>query len=181
MNSARYFYRRCQELCIPTVTLTRWAAYGCPITNDVFDDCCKTAHMVATNTRRVSMCTINQLWTKVNLPESDPRREKLPARCDRRWFCRTFLGMEDTNRSSSNSIWPMLTRLHMYDPLSMMVCVSAYRETYFHWESKVVNGVRHKYCGVSETNTGVIDATALRDKLGSLLQLSLRSALQNIS
>uniref|UniRef100_A0A7S4NFP3 Inosine/uridine-preferring nucleoside hydrolase domain-containing protein n=1 Tax=Odontella aurita TaxID=265563 RepID=A0A7S4NFP3_9STRA len=182
MVSARFVYRYCQEAGIPTLTLTRYTAYGCPVSNVVFDDLVKTAHMVGINTRRVSYEGINRLWHKVNLAAADPRREKLPSRCDRQWFCRTFFGKEDVNRAgdSGTSIWDLVTKLNMYDPLTMLCCIPEYRETYFYWESFFVNGIQHRVTGISETNNGVIDSALLCKKLYSLFGLSLRNALQNI-
>uniref|UniRef100_A0A7R9WKN7 Inosine/uridine-preferring nucleoside hydrolase domain-containing protein n=1 Tax=Pseudictyota dubia TaxID=2749911 RepID=A0A7R9WKN7_9STRA len=180
MESAKFVYKRCQEMGVPTLTLTRYTAYGCPVSNVIFDDLVKTAHMVGINTRRVSMEAINRLWHKVNLAATDPRREKLPSRCDRQWFCRTFFGKENIDRDSSMSIWDLVTKLNMYDPLTMLCCVPEYRETYFYWESKCVNGVQHRVTGISEMNNGVIDSALLCKKLYSLFGLSLRNALQNI-
>ena len=42
MESARLVYTKCQELCIPTVTLSRWAAYGCPVRPCLLDELAKT-------------------------------------------------------------------------------------------------------------------------------------------
>uniref|UniRef100_A0A7R9WJU7 Uncharacterized protein n=1 Tax=Pseudictyota dubia TaxID=2749911 RepID=A0A7R9WJU7_9STRA len=178
MDAAKFVYERCQELRVPTLTLARWAAYGCPVSNVIFDELCKTAHMVATNARSVSMASINHLWTKVNLPLADPRREKLPPRCNRAWFCKTFFGTEDVE-VEGNSIWSLVTKMNMYDPFTMMCCVPELRDELFDYETKEVNGVKHKLIGASETNTGIKDAPALCEKLSSLLQLSLKSALQN--
>uniref|UniRef100_A0A7R9WAR8 Inosine/uridine-preferring nucleoside hydrolase domain-containing protein n=1 Tax=Pseudictyota dubia TaxID=2749911 RepID=A0A7R9WAR8_9STRA len=180
MESARYLYERCQELGVPTVTLSRWAVYGCPVSNELFDELCKTDHMVATNLRRVSMTSINELWRKVNLPFPHPGREKLPERCNRKWFCGTFFGKDDIRRDGSASIWDLVTKLFMYDPLAMLCCVDEYRHEFFRWTTKEVNGVIHHFVGVSESNNGVIDPKALCNKLSYLFRFSLRESLQNI-
>ena len=140
LSSARYVYKRCQELKIPTATLSRWAAYGCPIPPKLLDEIAKTEHMVATNIRSVSKLSIDQLWNKVILHPTDPRREKLPNRCDVSWFCRTFMGKGEISKDWNASVWTLVKKLNMYDPLAVLLCVPAYRSTHFDGKIKIVNG-----------------------------------------
>lgn len=94
LPSANYVYQKCQELGVPTATLSRWAAYGCPIRPQLLDELAKTKHMVAANIRKKSKESLDQLWGKVILPPEHPGREKLPARCDVKWFYKTFCGTD---------------------------------------------------------------------------------------
>ena len=180
MEAASYVYQRCQELRIPTLTISRYAAYGCPIAVAVLESLCETEHMVAHNIRTTSVTSINSLWKKVNYAEDDPRREKLPARCDRTWFCRTFFGTDDTDKDSEESIWSLLENLNMYDPLALMACVPAFRETNFLWDTKYVNGTPHSIAGVSQTQNGIIDATGMSDEMAAIFGLGFRNSMQNI-
>jgi hypothetical protein len=178
VSSARFLYKRCQELGIPTATLSRWAAYGCPIPPKFLDDMAKTEHMVATNVRSVSKISIEQLWNKVILHSSDPRREKLPHRCDITWFCRTFMSKGDISKDSwSSSVWTQVKRLNMYDPLAVLLCVPAYRAAHFEWKSNVVNEVSHIVGGTSERDTGIKNRTSLYSEYSSLFLFAFQEAM----
>ena len=177
VSSARYVYKRCQELAIPTATLSRWAAYGCPIPPQLLDEMAKTEHMVAVNIRSVSKLNIDQLWNKVILHPSDPRREKLPSRCDVNWFCRTFMSKGDISKEWNASVWSHVRKLNMYDPLAVLLCVPAYRATHFNWKTKVVKGVRHIVVGTSELDTGITNRLSLYSEYSSLFLLAFQQSL----
>ena len=168
ISSARFVYKRCQELGVPTATLSRWAAYDCPIPPQFLDELAQTEHMVATNIRSVAKLSIEQLWNKVVLHPSDPRREKIPPRCDVSWFCRTFLDKDDIAKEWSASVWLLVKKLNMYDPLAVLLCVPAYRTTHFNWQTKVVNGVSHIVVGTSERDTGINTRQSLYAEYTSL-------------
>jgi len=40
--AAKYFYLRCQQIGVPTVTVSRWASHGCTISSSLFDELAKT-------------------------------------------------------------------------------------------------------------------------------------------
>lgn len=176
ISSARFVYRRCQELGVPTATLSRWAAYDCPIPPQLLDELAQTEHMVATNIRSVSKLSIDQLWNKVILCPSDPRREKIPPRCDVSWFCRTFMDKEIT-KEWSTSVWLLVKKLNMYDPLAVLLCVPAYRTTHFNWQTKVVNGVSHIVVGTSERDTGINTRQSLYAEYASLFLYAFLTSL----
>lgn len=171
MASARFVYKKCQELQIPTITLSRWAAYGCPIHPRVLDKFANTDHMVAVNVRNVSKLGIDQLWNKVMLNPGDARREMLPSRCDVSWFTRVFIGLKENEvlaREWPSSVWSLVTKLNMYDPLAVLLCVPAYRSALFRWHTKVVNGTPHMVVGTSEVDTGIPNRLTLYTEYSSL-------------
>ena len=178
MPAARFVYKRCQELGIPTITVSRWAAYGSSVSTNLLDELARTEHMVACNIRNVSEASLMKLWKKVNFPLDDPRREKLPERCDREWFCRTFTSKYAM--SDDESIWSQVTKVNLYDPLALLACVPAFRELHFAWKTKVINNTPHIVTGISNEDRGIIDASALYDEFFSLLRLSLTAALEMI-
>uniref|UniRef100_A0A7S4SA71 Guanylate cyclase domain-containing protein n=2 Tax=Ditylum brightwellii TaxID=49249 RepID=A0A7S4SA71_9STRA len=178
--SAAYVYQKCQELCIPTITLSRYAAYGCPIPTAVLDNLKKTEHMVVNNIVNVRTASINELWKKVNMPTSDTRREKLPPRCNRLWFCQTFLGRDDVETDGASPIMSHVEKLNMYDPLALLCCVPAYREAHFRMETVTVNGVPQSVVGLSQDQTGIVDPEVLCAELFSLFRLAFLRSLQNI-
>jgi len=141
LDAARKVYRACERLRVPTITLTRWAAYGCPFSNTLLDELRSTKHLLAANIRNTNLTSTNKLWRKVNLPTDDPKREKLPARCDRQWFCETFLGTKETKLVGSDSIWHCSVNFFMYDPLALLCCVPALRSKHFYSHLFTINGV----------------------------------------
>ena len=168
ISAARYVYKKCQELRVPTATLSRWAAYGCPIPPKLLDDLSRTEHLVSSNIRSVSKLGVDQLWNKVILHPSDPRREMLPTRCDISWFCRVFMNTNDISREWTSSVWSLVTKLNMYDPLAVLLCVPAYRASHYNWKTKVVNGTNHIVVGTSELDTGISNRSALYNEYSSL-------------
>jgi tetratricopeptide (TPR) repeat protein len=177
MESANYVYQRCQELGVPTATLSRWAAYGCPIRPKLMDELAKTKHMVAANIRRKSKHSLDQLWNKVILPADHPGREKLPARCDVKWFYKTFCGTDQVPDQLPESIWSDVEKLNMYDPLAVLICVDSYRSLHFNCKTKTVNGVDHVVIGTCESDTGVKDEISLYKEYSHLFIEALQDAL----
>lgn len=177
MPAANYVYQKCQELGIPTATLARWAAYGCPIRPKLMDELSKTKHMVAVNIRKRSKHSLDQLWNKVIRPIDDPRREKLPARCDVNWFYKTFCGTDEVPNTLPESIWTQVEKLNMYDPLAVLICVPSYRNTHFDGKFKVVNGVSHVVIGTNEEETGVRDPIPLYKEYSHLFIEALQESL----
>jgi predicted ATPase/class 3 adenylate cyclase len=175
--AARFVYRKCQEIGIPTITLSRWAAYGCPMPPQLLDEIAATDHMVARNIRSVSKISVDQLWNKVRLHPSDPRREKLPYRCDVNWFCRTFMSKGELSKDWKASVWSVVKRLNMYDPLAMLLTVPAYRTSHFTCKEKIVNGVTHLIVGTSERDSGIKNRLALFDEYSALFLSAFEASL----
>lgn len=177
LPAANFVYQKCQELGVPTVTLSRWAAYGCPIRPQLLDELAKTKHVVATNIRKKSKDSIDQLWNKVVHPPDHPRREKLPARCDTKWFYKTFCGKDEVPQELSPSIWTQVEKLNMYDPLAVLICDHSYREMHFTCKTKTVNGVAHVVVGTCEKDNGIHDSLSLYRVYSHLFTEALQSAL----
>ncbi|KAL3802964.1 hypothetical protein HJC23_011587 [Cyclotella cryptica] len=175
--SAEFVYEKCQELRVPTATLTRWAAYGCPCRPLLMDQLARIDHMTAVNIQAVMKQGVDSLWTKVILPSHDPRREKLPPRCDVKWFYKVFLGHEGDPEEFSASIWRKVKTLNMYDPLAVMMCVPSYRSLYFNYKTKIVHGVEHIVIGESEVENGVVDEASLFNEYSRLFSLAFQNSL----
>lgn len=92
MDSAREFYAACQEHGVPLIVLTRWTAYAAPVPRSVYEDMAATKHPVAHRLLHVQRAKIEGLWRRAAPPPGDARRGDLPARCNKDWFCTTFLG-----------------------------------------------------------------------------------------
>jgi hypothetical protein len=177
MPAAITVYEKCQSLGVPTVTLSRWAAYGCPMRPQLLDELAKTKHMVATNIRKKSKDSLDQLWNKVIQPLDSPKREKLPARCDVNWFYKTFCGTDKVPSELPPSIWSQVEKLNMYDPLAVLICDQSYRDLHFNCKTKSVNDVLHIVVGTTENDTGIRDTLSLYKVYSHLFVDALQSAL----
>ena len=92
MEASEYVYAMCQEWKVPMIVLTRHAAYACPIPRVVYEDMAKTGHPIAVRLYNEQKNSILSLWKRATSPIGDPTREELPDRCDKEWFCKTFMG-----------------------------------------------------------------------------------------
>ena len=88
--AAEFFYRRCQELRVPLVVVTRVAAYACPVRRRIYDDLARTGSPVAWRLRATQRASIEALWRRACAPDGSQARRGLPARCDSTWFVKTF-------------------------------------------------------------------------------------------
>lgn len=178
MDAAQFVYRHCQLMGVPTVTLTRHAAYGCTFSTGLLDELRSTEHLVAANIRNTNLRSINKLWAKVNLPKGDAKRERLPDRCDRRWFCDRFLDNPDSEIDGGASIWSEDLKFYMYDPLALLCCVPLLREKHFKCKYKTVFDTVHAVVGISEIDNGVANEEDLFLELSSLLFSAFEDAMQ---
>ena len=186
ISFARYVYKHCQELQVPSVTLTRWAAYGCPCRLLLMDELARTDHMIAVNIQTVMQHGVDSLWNKVKLSPEDQGREKLPARCNVGWFCKVFIGNDRFTEGVSStmqqdkwptSVWTLVMKLNMYDPLAVMVCVELYITLCFDCTTKEVNRVEHIVLGQSEADKGVVDEQFLFNEYSKLFTSSFQTTL----
>ena len=54
MNAARELYAQCQNLRVPLIILSRYAAYACPMPRDIYDDMAWTGHPIGLRLRQRS-------------------------------------------------------------------------------------------------------------------------------
>lgn len=167
MESAKYVYRRFQELKIPLVILTRFAAGACQVPRSFYDDLAATGHPVGVKLRKSQQTSIEALWQRANLPPDDEGREKLPNRCNKEWFCNTFCGGKGKDRTGSDSIWDCIVSFNLYDPMTLVAAVPELRNRFF--DPTVVTievdkvKVEHLIIGVCPEVHGVKDAKGLAE------------------
>lgn len=175
VNAARRVYDQCQQLQIPTTTISRHAAYGCPLAASFLDDLAKTHHLLAVEIRNANFKAMNKLWYKANLPSDDPGREKLPPRCDKDWFLKHF------QVSEGAASWQESYMLHLYDAMTLLHCVEAYREIHFRPKCYNVGGTVHRVSGVLQDGvecSGVADKDNLLTEIRMLLRQGFKSAME---
>jgi len=161
MEAAKFVYRRLQELGVPTTILTREAAYAAPVPRDLYDRMAATGHLVGVKLQKTQRHAIQDVWVRANMAGDDPRRNKLPERCNREWFCNTFCGGNGKERTGDDDIWDLIVSFQLYDPMTLIAAVPELEERFFEPVVVNVNGVDHKIIGVSKTVHGVKDAAGL--------------------
>lgn len=153
--AAEFFYKRCQELGVPLVVLSRFAAYGCPVQRKVYDLMirCPVPNPVLCRLHRAQRDSIEDLWANVNATTD----RKLPARCDRAWFCDTFCNGKGLDRTEKDSMWDLVKTFNMYDPMALLSSIPERRKFFFSpkmFEDK--NGCEHCIIGVDKERDGIM-------------------------
>lgn len=161
MDAARFVYRRLQELGIPVTILTREAAYAAPVPRDLYDRMAATGHPVGVKLQKTQRHAIQDVWVRANMAGDDPRRNKLPERCDKQWFCSTFCAGQGLDRNGDDDIWDLIQSFQLYDPMTLIAAIPELAERFFEPVVVTVNGVNHKVIGVSKTVNGVKDPAGL--------------------
>lgn len=161
MDAAKYVYRRFQELGIGLTILTREAAYAAPVPRDLYDSMAATGHPVGIKLRESQRKAIQDLWFRANLPADDIRRNKLPERCDKKWFTQTFCSGNGMERTGDDEIWDLIQSFQLYDPMTLIAAIPELATLFYEPQVVTVRGVAHKIIGVSKNLHGVKDAPAL--------------------
>jgi len=191
--AAATVFRRCQELGVRLVVLTRTAAYGASVPAFIYDELATVGHPVAIRLRQSQIASLTAMWRKACLPPGHAGRGGLPARCDRQWFEKIFCGGADLSSvamageeagegggiSEGGGIWPHVTALNMYDPLAMLAAHPQTLERFFEVELKTVQGVEHMVIGTSEERPGIRNGNALRSFLMDAFRYALSETLEH--
>jgi len=156
MSAAKELYTRCQDLRVPLVILSRYAAYACPMPRDIYDDMAWTGHPIGLRLQTTQRQSIEGLWQRA-ASEDDEKRMGLPQRCNKQWFCSTFCKGRGLDRTCDESIWDLVVSFNMYDPLALMACVPDLRRRFFTCVEKEFKGVTHTVIGISKDEPGVVD------------------------
>eukprot|EP00929_Paragymnodinium_shiwhaense_P102248 TRINITY_DN65437_c0_g1_i1.p1 TRINITY_DN65437_c0_g1~~TRINITY_DN65437_c0_g1_i1.p1 ORF type:complete len:2269 (+),score=529.06 TRINITY_DN65437_c0_g1_i1:427-6807(+) len=166
MEAAQYVYRKCQEWGIGLVIVSRFAVYASGVPSFIFDDLAAIGHPVALRLRETQIRSTTNLWTRCCLPAGHEQRLGLPGRCDRQWFEKVLCnGADLSNVSEETPIWPFVTRVSIYDPLSVLAAQPTALCRFFEVQIKVVKGVEHMVVGATQERHGVRDVNGLRSFL----------------
>lgn len=150
--AAEFFYKRCQELGVPLIVLSRFTAYGCPVRKYVYDLMvrCPVPHPSVCRLQRAQRTSIDSLWKKVCAGNT------LPARCTKEWFCETFCGGDGADRDGNDSMWDVVKTFNMYDPLAILATLPRVRSLFFDPTAYIgTDGTVHLNIGESKENTGI--------------------------
>ena len=166
-EASAFFYRRCQEIKVPLVIVTRFCAYAAPLPRSIYDDMAATGSPIGVHLQGAQRRSIEQLWRRACAPEGSDARSGLPARCDKAWFISTFCGGQGEQRTGSDSIWDLIVSFNMYDPIALVVAIPALAHT-FEFTELEVDGVVHRVVGTSKESHGVAgDGERLRSWMRS--------------
>lgn len=171
LEAASFTFKRLQELGIPMTIVTRFAAYGCPVPRHVYDLMIRNLvpNPVACRLSRAQQASIDRLWRDVCAGD------KLPARCDRAWFCNTFCGGEGLDRAAEAPVWDLVKHFHMYDPMALLAAIPSKRELFFESAEVIgAHGTLHRIIGAVPGN-GVRSDVA-EDLRNALADAWIRSA-----
>lgn len=176
LEAARLVYAECQQNHIPTTTISRYAAYGCPLRISFLDGLQATNHLLAGEIRSANLKALQELWKKVNMPSWMPGRGKLPSRCNREWFLNFFdVNIDDAKSYTSSETWKN-SALYIYDSLAMLSCVEAYIELHFTPKQYVIDGTTHRMIGLVDNGVqfhSVVNADKLVNEVDGLLRQAL--------
>lgn len=173
-ESSQYFYRTLQELGIPLTILSREAGNAAPVPRSHYDALAATGNPVGVKLRETQERIMQAVWERANMTVDDPRREGLPARCDRQWFLDSYCGGGTTDRKAGEPVWDLVKHFGMPDPMSLMVCVPELVERFFAPHIVRVAGVDHQVIGVSASKRCVRDPKAVVAFLTSQIVAGLR-------
>ena len=162
MVSSAFIYRKCQEMNIPLIILSRHTADVCPVTKFVYDSLKATNSVVGHRLHRAQRSSIESLWKRANLPAGDQNRKTLPTRCNRKWFCDTFCGGVDPE---GKDVWDYIRSFSMCDPLALLVTIPALRERFFEPKIVRIKQTDHTVVGFSPTEHGVREVAPLHQFL----------------
>jgi inosine-uridine nucleoside N-ribohydrolase len=162
-DASAFFYRRCQELNVPLIVVSRFCAYQCQMPRKIYDDMAATGSSIGKHLKDSQATSIEQLWKRANAEGA--ARTGLPPRCDRTWFCDTFCGGEGKERDGGAPIWDLIVAFNMYDPLALVASVPQLASKYFEFEEVRVGNTTHRVAGVSKEQCGVKAGSGLPEML----------------
>mmetsp|Transcript_88457 Transcript_88457/g.175902 ORF Transcript_88457/g.175902 Transcript_88457/m.175902 type:complete len:761 (-) Transcript_88457:16-2298(-) len=166
MEAAKFFYRSLQHQGVPVIVLTRHAVYAASTPREMYDHLAQLGSSIGVRLRNAQRSSIEGLWARVAAPEGSEARGKLPARCDRTWFMKTFCGGNEkvALRDKSDTIWDLVLGFQQYDTLAVLAAVPSLRERFF---SPVLVpgslGATHQVIGESAEEHNVVSPKELGD------------------
>ncbi|AOD14302.1 outer protein Q [Xanthomonas fragariae] len=133
LDAARGLYRQAQQLRIPLRIVTKEAAYKTAVSPAFYESLAENGHSVGRYLKDVQKNALNGLWDGI-------QAGLLPG-LDEAWFFRTFTagaptqvnGQQDAAEKATafDQIWPKVTKLNLYDPLTMLASVPGASEMLF--------------------------------------------------
>eukprot|EP00929_Paragymnodinium_shiwhaense_P094720 TRINITY_DN5548_c1_g1_i1.p1 TRINITY_DN5548_c1_g1~~TRINITY_DN5548_c1_g1_i1.p1 ORF type:complete len:785 (-),score=118.28 TRINITY_DN5548_c1_g1_i1:136-2304(-) len=164
--AAEYFLKKCQEYCVPLSILSRKLplAEPCKFPNSLYAQlaqCGKTGEWI----REQQKEAIEKLWGRL-------KRGELPARCDEKWFARTFCGGND---DEALAVWDRVSDFTLYMAFALVIAADQLRDRFFKARGCKVRGINHH---VYRDEGDIQDVEGLRH---AMLQMMVKGAAMNCS
>lgn len=174
--ASEFLFKKCQELGIPLVVVSRWAAYAAKVPRNCYDELAAMGSSIGCRLRNAQRDSIESLWSRAARRPGDPQRQGLPVRCNADWFGKSFCGgsQECANRTPQDTIWDLIVGFMQYDSIALLCAIPELRNQYF--EPISVRGpksTQHQVIGKTEQEHGVLDPP----KLVSFLDCGFRQGL----
>jgi len=174
--SSEFLFTRCQELGIPVIVVSRWAAYAAKVPRNCYDELAAMGSSIGCRLRNAQRDSIESLWARAARAADDPLRKGLPARCDSKWFTNSFCGgnADAASRGPDDTIWDLIVGFMQYDSVALLCCVPELRQRFF--KPCIVMGPKdttHMVIGKSEEEHGILDIPALTEYLDTGFRLGL--------
>jgi len=165
MAAARFLYRRCQELGVRLVVLTRYAAYAAKVDRSIYDEIASAGSCIGWRLRNEQRTKLELLWARANATD-DEGRQGLPARCTREWFLAQFCDAKGARRGAArkadDAIWDLVDGFFQYDTVALLASIPAFRRRFFRPVSvRGEHGTCHLVIGTSDEENGVVEPPAL--------------------
>jgi hypothetical protein len=113
LPSARHAFHALQELRVPMVLVSRYAAYEGAEHHDLFDDLSRLNVPHLARLRSDQRLALESLFERCCLPPGDENRAELPDRCNALWFAETMCG--GTLPLDKAEVWSHVSSFPMYD------------------------------------------------------------------
>jgi hypothetical protein len=78
--ASAFFYQRCQEIGVPLIIVSRWAAYAAKMPRLIYDELSTCGSSIGRRLCNAQRNSIEQLWARAAAALDDPNRKGLPAR-----------------------------------------------------------------------------------------------------
>jgi hypothetical protein len=170
LESAKNLYERLDKLGTPILFLTRHAASAAQIDMGCYDGLAKTGGAAGERLVAYQRHALQHLYDRTKLGADDPRREGLPARCDRAWFLKTFTSAPAD--FPGDDFWPLLKGLNPYDALATLAAIPGLSGKLFD-ATELSDNPNHRVIGVSADEHGISDSDEVRLALSALAKASL--------
>lgn len=123
IHAARALYRRAQQLGIPLRILSKEAAYRAAVPPAFYEGIARNGHPVGEYLRDVQKNALKGLWEGI--------QANLIPGLDTAWFFRTFVAAQPQDPAAADqqgamsfdAIWPQVTKLNLYDPLTLLAAL----------------------------------------------------------
>lgn len=180
-EAAAAVYRKCQDLNIQLVVVTRHLAYACRMPKTLFDSLAETGHPLGLHMQSTQRESVQKFWRQAceASKDADPTTVGQIKR-DKTWFCKQFCDGAGMDRSPESDVWDIFTGFNMYDPLALMAAIPELRCKFFESETVRVKTTDHLVIGIRAEKPG-IDAGKVAPAREFLMKSFQRGLLLDLS